>query len=164
MYPEIVTCEKQESEYDVAFNLSETEKFAKNNKLSHKTIIICLDFRSQWDHKPRKVKKTHFDNENVVQKRCDWYELPARISKSSFEPNISFVGPLSERPYIRVVDSYNEVKILSEKKGSQITVDDVLFASRALCGDATRSVDSYTVLSDNGSTLKLKAEIDNWST
>lgn len=159
---EMLQCVPFEDGSEVHFNLSKTERTAKNWTLPHKTVILRLNHRGEtnWKITPHKVKKTCFDDENVVKKRCDWYQLPTRSSK--YNPTKQFVGSFSERPFIRVVDPYEEIKISSVKKGSQITVDDVLFGSRGLCFGPDRSVENYTVLRDTGSTLVLMVKIDNW--
>jgi hypothetical protein len=65
---------------------------------------------------------------------------------------------------ITVTDIVSNIEISSEKKDEPITIGDILFASRALCIGPDRSVDQYQVLSDDGITLILFADIDNWST
>ena len=76
----------------------------------------------------------------------------------------SLVGPLSERPYIRVTNLYEQIELMSDIKGAPISIDDILFANRGLFCGPDRSIDGFTVLEDNGSTLTLLLEVDNWST
>jgi hypothetical protein len=153
----------EEHDIEVEYNLDtkNAKVHAMKYYLDHDEILIRLrnDGESGWTEKPNKVKRTWFDEKDVVKTPVPWYELPKRASKK-----LEFVEPLSDRKYITVTDPYDEVKISKETKGSKITIDDVLFASRALCVGADRSVFSYAVLQDDGKTLKLIADIDNWST
>lgn len=154
----------------ILFDLELTKKTSKAYLLKHKTIIIRLDAKnngSNWREKPCKVKKTWF-RENKVSKAQYWYELPSDVfiskAKSEKGKKIKLIGSLSSRKYIHVIDNFEEIELRSEEKESQLTIDDILFACRGLCADDTRSIQSFNVLSDNGSVLKLKVNIDNWST
>ena len=162
-FPNIATADDDDdSGYQVMIDLEEAEKAAKECKLSHKTVIVRSGPRGErgWDSKPSLVKRTCFDNEELdIPEALNWYELPTRPGKSK-----DFVGPLSERPYIHVIDPYDEIELRSEEKDERLTIDDVLFACRGLCCGPDRSVGEFAVLSDDGSTLMLQAEIDNWST
>ena len=114
-----------------------------------------------WETKPKDCTRTFFDKKDVVDVAKPWYELPERKSSAK---KIKMVGPLSDRPYITVNNPYEEINISKLLKKENISIDDILFASRALCCGPDRSVSSYTVLYDDGITLKLMADIDNWST
>lgn len=157
--------ESEESEQMVIINLEDAKNAGKTHLLGHKTIVIRLnvkEYGSNWTTKPKKVKKTFFrDKEAKIAKF--WYNLPKDKFESELRGQVEFVGPLSVRKYIHVIDTFEEIELRSDEKGSQLTIDDVLFACRGLCSDDTRSVDSFNVLSDNGSTLILKVNIDNSS-
>ena len=71
---------------------------------------------------------------------------------------------LSSRPYIHVIDPFMKVIIDAKEKGSLLTIDDILFATRALSLDATRSYDRFRILNETLHTLSLEPEMDNWST
>lgn len=150
----------------VIINLETAKNTGKEYLLRHKTIVLRLNTRengSNWTSKPKKVKKTWFrDKEAKIAKF--WYNLPKDKFESELRGQVEFVGPLSSRKYIHIIDTFEEIELRSDEKGSQLTIDDVLFACRGLCADDTRSVESFNVLSDNGSTLLLKANIDNFST
>ena len=46
-----------------------------------------------------------------------------------------------------------------------ITIDDILFATRALAWDSSRTIDSgYKILSVDENVLVLEPQMDNWST
>jgi hypothetical protein len=155
--------EDEDESYSVQFNLKRAKDMAQNQKLSHKIIVIrsCKRGKSLWIEKPGPVKKTGFDDHEVVDIAHDWYELPLREHKCKAGP---YELPLSSRSYIHVTDPYDEVEIRSDEKDAPLTIDDVLFASRALCCGPDRSVNEFNIMSDNGSVLVLKANIDNWST
>ena len=97
-----------------------------------------------------------------------WFRMPDEdwYNKHNFNPYNHWQGlsTLDTRPYISVINRYMEVHISKQKKGSPITLDDILFASRALCMDHSRVIDEYKILSDNNSTLILVPTIDNFST
>ncbi|XWV26600.1 hypothetical protein QJ857_gp0466 [Tupanvirus soda lake] len=157
-------------ETTVIIDIDAAEEFAKSYKIHHKTVIVRLAPRgkSGWTSKPVKVKKLWFRGEkNVVDKPTYWYDFPTDTfnSKNQKENKIlTFVGPLSERPYIHVTDLFEEIELRSIEKQNPLTIDDILFACRGLCADDTRTVNGFSVLSDDGSELILMADIDNWST
>jgi len=97
-----------------------------------------------------------------------WFRMPDEdwYNKHNFNPYNHGQGlpTLDSRPYIDVIDRYMKVHVSKQKKGSPITLDDILFATRALCADGTRVIDEYKILSDNNSTLVLVPTIDNFST
>lgn len=142
-------------EYEVKIDTDKAKFLACNYKLKHKTIIVRLRARGElsWYDKPAKTNMTS-DNK-ILPKPLYWYELPATNK---------MLGPLSTKPYIHVVDLFEEIELRSAEKGSPLTIDDVLFACRGLSADGSRSVDKFTVLSDNGSEILLMADIDNYST
>jgi hypothetical protein len=98
----------------------------------------------------------------------NWYNMPSSdwYNKNNFNPynNGKGLPTLDTRPYISVKYRYMEVHISAKDKESLITLDDILFASRALCGDWTRVIDQYKIISDDNSTLVLVPKIDNFST
>lgn len=151
----------------MALNVKLASKLAKKTLLNHKTIIVRLDDEknvTNWTEKPSKVSKTWFRDKEFSEKEY-WYDFPEDdfISKGNGK-TLKLVGPLKDCEYIHVVDLFEKIRLSSEDKGSRLSIDDVLFACRGLCADDTRSFESFNVLSDDGSTLVLKANIDNWST
>lgn len=69
------------------------------------------------------------------------------------------------RKYITVDNPFWEVSIDANKKGSPITIDDVLFATRALMADHTRTINGgYKVIQETNDMLVLEPDIDNFST
>jgi len=166
--PNLVSRHNKNNEILANVNVNKAKNIAYDHKLSHKTITIRLNApgKSGWISKPSKVTGTWFRGKNAVAQPLYWYEFSAGTFKSKSGSNKikHFVGPLVERPYIHVIDLFEEIEIRSKEKDYPITVDDVLFASRVLCKDDTRSVKRFSVLSDDGSKLVLMAHIDNWST
>lgn len=155
--------ENPDDDTEVTYKLDtkKAKECAINYHLGHDRIVIRLrnEGKSGWRSKPDNVVRTYFDKSDIVTTPVPWYELPKRSFKKK-----EFEGPFSDRHYMQVIDFYDEVAISKNIKGSDITIDDILFASRALCIGADRCVFSYAVLYDDGKTLKLKADIDNWST
>lgn len=86
-----------------------------------------------------------------------WYNLPPK--KGDKLPR------LCSRKYIKVVCPLEEVTILAKKKCVPLTVEDVLFASRALMADARRNIpDGFLLLAAEKDRLVLQPWIDNCST
>jgi hypothetical protein len=126
-----------------------------------------LDFGYEEDSKI----EIEYDTVKIMfegRARDYWFRMPDEdwYNKHNFNPynNGQGLPTLDTRPYIRVINLYMEVHILKKQKGSPITLDDILFASRGLCMDHSRVIDEYKILSDNNSTLVLVPTIDNFST
>ena len=166
--PEVITecvtsLDSDKPEYFLSIDIDAAREYALKYTLGHKTIRIRGDIVGEcsWRSKPEDTKCTWFDDKDVlIDAPVPWYELPSRTT----EYNHILLGALSDRQYIHVTVPYEEIEISSEDKGSPITIDDVLFACRGLCCGPDRSVSEFQVLSDDGSTLLLMADIDNWST
>lgn len=143
------------------FNLAIAKNCAQNAKIPHSEVVIrlCEKGKRYWDEKPDDVTETCFDADPVQTKPVPWYELPERTTANGSR----MLGPLSTRKYINVTDYYEEVVISRKEKGHKITLDDILFASRALCVGPDRSSDKYTIIKDSKGVLTLLARIDNWS-
>lgn len=63
-----------------------------------------------------------------------------------------------------MIDPFNEVHLSAKDKGTFLTIDDILFASRALMADDTRTIDGgYKLLGYENDTLILNTIIDNYS-
>ncbi len=152
--------------FEAFLNLDLAKSTSENYLLKHKTIILRLYTKKSgivWNPKPNKVRTTWFRDIQVLDAKY-WYDLPSYVFFSNRDKKeLMLTGPLMSRPYIHVVDEFVKIRLSSEEKESQLTIDDVLFACRGLCADDTRSIQSFNVLSDNGSTLKLKVNIDNFS-
>ena len=71
-----------------------------------------------------------------------------------------FVLPnLSSRPYIHVIQPFMKVIIDAKDKGSPITIDDILFASRALSPSAYAGFANFKILNETYHTLTLQPEL-----
>jgi len=127
-----------------------------------------LDFGYEEDSKI----EIEYDTVKIMfegRARDYWFRMPDEdwYNKHNFNPynNGQGLPTLNTRPYIMVINRYMEVHISKKQKGSPITLDDILFASRGLCMDHSRVIDEYKILSDdNSSTLVLVPTIDNFST
>ena len=71
---------------------------------------------------------------------------------------------MSSRLYIKVKEPFIEVTISEKKKKALITLDDILFATRALMVDSSRTPDKYHIISETSEELVLEPKIDNYST
>ena len=107
----------------------------------YKTIIIKYMIQNNW--------KNNFPI---------WYN-----SKINEWFNGVVLSNLETRPYIKVKDIFMEVIVSSLEKGSNLTVDDILFATRALspCQDLyINKGKGYKILSETIDTLILEPDIN----
>jgi hypothetical protein len=94
--------------------------------------------------------------QTCVPPEDEWYEGPVGGEATGPLP------PLSTRPYVEVVNPFWKVEVSAREKGAPVTVDDVLFASRALMRDARRrAAGGFEALCSSGELLFLQAGIDN---
>jgi hypothetical protein len=103
-----------------------------------------------------------------------WYNEPScrpwgmpdhGIFHSTSHGDIKVLSLEKTRPYIHVIDHFQEVHLSSVDKGQPLTFDDVLFGTRPLMWDATRLVDGgYHVIEYDNDRLVIDPAIDNWST
>jgi hypothetical protein len=105
---------------------------------------------------------------NYWIEKCDteWYNKESTWWKNCKVTN-KLLPFLNSRSYIIVNDPYMQISISAEKKGSSLTVDDILFATRGLAYDDTRTVaddEGYRVLCITEDTLTLEPVMDNYST
>lgn len=138
---------------------------AKQCVLGHKTVVLRLNYpgRSGWNTKPNDV--AHGFAADLTPSARHWYNLSYLGGEvvGRGPTRTKLTPPMTDRAYIHITDPYDEVMINSEEKDGPITVDDVLFASRALACDPFRSADEFGVLSDDGSTILFRVTIDNYS-
>lgn len=153
----------EEEKYIVPTHLNLIKRTCEEYTLRHKTIVLrAFPKKCDFDFAPlTKTNKVCFYSKSDVAKY--WYEFPSETFTVRDKTH-TLLPALSSRPHIHVTDLFLEITINSEEKGSPITIDDVLFASRGLCWDSTRSIKCFNILSDNGSRLVLMPDIDNWST
>jgi hypothetical protein len=107
-----------------------------------------------------------FDKITLMYKEDTWYGdckewWNVEYKNKRWKPKLSF---LNTRKYIKVIDPFMKVEIDSKEKGSPITIDDILFAGRALAIDNTRTYEGFEVISADDNHLILEPDIDNYST
>lgn len=153
----------EEEKYVVPTYPNLIKRTCEEYTLRHKLIVLrAFPKKCEFDFTPlTKTNKLCFYGKSDIAKY--WYEFPS-VTFTTRDKTCTLLPPLSSRSYIHVTDLFLEITINSEEKGSPITIDDVLFASRGLCWDDTRGINCFNVLSDNGSRLVLMPDIDNWST
>lgn len=69
--------------------------------------------------------------------------------------------------YMSVVNKFMEVHVSAEKKGTAITLEDILYATRGLAIDDTRPMNrgtGYKILEEDDDKLVIEPDIDNYST
>ena len=115
------------------------KKMLKASKLRFPHRKITIISSSQWLNTPD-----------------EWYEKTAGETHA--------LPPISSRPYIHIENKFKRVSLDSFEKRSRLTVEDVLFACRALCKDGTRDYDGgFDVINDQNGHLELQVDIDNFS-
>ena len=116
--------------------------------IPYKTVIITQSGDGWYNGKPK-----------------EWYNKSS--TRGAFWQNGDHLPYLNTRKYIKVNTPFEKVTVSSKIKGDYLTIDDVLFATRALAMDETRTVGddkSYKTLKNTNNILVLEANIDNFST
>jgi hypothetical protein len=73
------------------------------------------------------------------------------------------LNAINSKNYISIIEPFMEIHIDAKIKGSKITIDDVLFATRGLCIDHQRNINSFTEIKKTKKMLILEPDIDNFS-
>lgn len=138
---------KINKEYCICYNY-DTIKKESLEQVSYKTVIIKYTNENYWSKLPE-----------------EWYNMPSKWWKGYFPYLKPYVLPyLKSRAYIKINKPFMEVEVSAAEKGIPLTIDDILFATRALMWDDCRSVDGgYTILSKSNDILIIEPNIDNWS-
>jgi hypothetical protein len=143
----VISKDKDGNEHEIRY-----ENFLEMRELSeeflpYETIIVKYEREDHWYIKPP----------------IEWYLLSEKeLCKREGRWLQSCLPPITKRPYIEVVSFHMEVKLSYEKKKELLTYDDVLFASRVLANDGTRSYEKFRCLSsEDTKELILTVKIDN---
>jgi len=105
------------------------------------------------------VKKIWGTDFSMLDVDGAWYNKPSKFFKRRKQNILPF---LSSRPYIEVEQLFMKVNIY-RSEDDFLTYDDILFATRALAADETRTYDRFIVLSEDNNVLTLTVEMDNYS-
>jgi hypothetical protein len=106
----------------------------------------------------------------IKYRKNDWYGCPIvwynslKVPGWLNSPRTDKLPLVSSIPYIEVITPFMEVKVSADIKGSPLTVNDILFATRPLMVDGTRNIFKYDIISENEQELVLEPDIDNFST
>lgn len=131
------------------------------NKKSIKQIVPneLYVFEFENGHLEMLARESLYFEKVIIKKEQDisydsepWY----------YSPTESPIPSINTRNYIKVVKDFELVEIDSNIKGSKITFDDILFASRCFMIDGYRVVDKYKILSLTDSVLELEPSVDNF--
>ena len=114
-----------------------------------------------------------FSENNWCGKLIEWYNSDDEIKKmenyrysNEYKEHFKtykILDKINSRNYINIIKPFMEIHIDATIKGSKITIEDVLFASRGLCVDHQRYINSYTEIKKNKKMLILEPDIDNFS-
>lgn len=142
---------------------SEENKYQRKSEITSDYIMFDLEFLKKKSQIPVTFK-------TIILKYDEgyWtYGKPHKISK----PNRVYEwykADFKTRPYIKVNDPFMKITISAQEKGSAITIDDILFATRGMALDNSRiiTVDGgYEIVSSLGtSMIVLRPCMDNMST
>ena len=109
--------------------------------ISYRNIILKYEDPFYWEKLPR-----------------EWYNVPPTFLTG---PRLPY---LNSRPYIKVDNPFMQVIISADIKNNKLTIDDILFATRALVADETRYINDgrgYRIIEDLDGTLVLEPSVDN---
>ena len=107
-----------------------------------------------------------YSKDTWIEKPDNWFNKPSKWWIDYNNHLKPYALPyLNTRKYIKIDKPFMQITVSEEKKGSKLTIDDVLFATRGLMADDTRIVDGgYKILKVTKDTLTIEPKIDNWST
>lgn len=148
---------------DLVNNLSE---FIKGDSF---TAILDLQFVEKWANMHVYYSTVVINSADPFEWQNEWYNKPSRwfvhSNKSLWKPE-NVLPFLNTASFITVTKPFSHVKIDRNLKENNdyITLNDILFATRALAIDDTRSYTKFTVDSSAMGVLTLRVEMDNYST
>jgi hypothetical protein len=128
----------------------DTLKEESGAELHFENVIIKF-FEDTWRGKPSMIGG-------------GWFNKVDPAKKSLIEGHCGYLPFLNTRKYIKIIDPFMKVEISSKKKGAPITIEDVLFASRALAMNGWRTIGTFKILKNDGVNLVLEPQTDNYST
>jgi hypothetical protein len=105
-----------------------------------------------------------YEKDTWTEKPDQWYNKKSKffVHNKRSEWNLQDVLPfLNTRPNITVKNPFMEVEV--ESNGFFITYDDILFATRALAADETRTYNGFRALYEDKNILTLTVDMDNYS-
>lgn len=108
--------------------------------------------------------KVPFEKVTVMYKTNTWYGKLHEWYNLDTISHYDRLPRLKTRKYIKIIESFMCIEIDAHIKGSPITLDDVLFATRGLMVDCTRLIDGgYKIVKIKNNNLFLEPMIDNFS-
>lgn len=154
---EIVDIEKQKH-----LKISDKIKLNQDYSVLHDYNEIIKESETILPYKKIIIKFT--DKNYWIKKPNEWYNEPSKWWKNCTKFKKYALPYLCSRNYINVKIPFMKVEVSSEEKGCSLTINDILFATRGLMCDDTRTIDEgYVILKESEDILKLEPKIDNWS-
>jgi hypothetical protein len=137
--------------------------------LESKEITIFVNLEQVFSHARNVVPYQNI----IIKYQCDqWKNMPdfyynrrsswwSQLSPDSHLNN--YILPfLNTCTYITVFQSFMEVHLSRDIKGSRLTINDILFATRALLIDDCRTINyGYTVIQNTPDTLIIEPQVDS---
>ncbi len=130
---------------------------ARVKKDNKDTFVIYTTEEFVHNVQPLLTRPVPFDNVILMEDGIDFVD-PQDQEKF---PNSELI---KSRPYIKIDKELNAVILSIDEKGSDLTIDDILFGSKGLMFEEYRDIYSYTIKSSNENTLVLELDIDNYRT
>lgn len=166
--PEIYVSNKEQKRQEFWGNFAE-EEIEKGDEICY---ILCTDVIKDEAQAATPYKEViltlptgYWEKKRLPEDGVMWYDKTSKWWKE-VEESKEHLSFLKSRGYIKVVDPLQKVVIESSQKGNTITIEDILFAARALAADDTRKVadGGFKVVSYVDGVLALEPNTDNWST
>lgn len=143
-------CDEDETTYDYCECVEKSKK-----TVDYKTIIVKYTDNT-WYGNP----KEWYNDDDFINK-IENYDYLSSYKK--LYKKYKILDKISSKNYIQIIEPFMEIKLNSDIKKEKLTLDDILFATRGLCVDHTRRIDSYKILKKTKNVLILEPDIDNFS-
>jgi hypothetical protein len=132
------------------------ECIEKSKKTVNFNTVIIKYTDNTWYGKPIEW----YNNDNYI-KKIENYDY-ALAYKKLYE-KYKILDKINSKKYIEIIKPFMEIHLHSDIKKEKLTLDDILFATRGLCVDETRTINTYKILKQTEDILILEPEIDNFS-
>ena len=146
-----IICSLEDDEYDY------DECIEKSKKTVNFSEIIIKFSKDNWYNKPIKW----YDDDDYIKKVESYNYCKKYIH---LYKKYKVLDKINSKNYIKVVEPFMEIHLDKNLKQQDLTLEDILFATRSLCVDNTRRIDQYKILKQTDDMLILEPDIDNYST
>lgn len=133
------------------------DKCVKKSKLKIDVDTIIIKFsKDTWYGNPKEWYNDDNYIDQINNKKC--------VSEfKKFYAKYKVLEKINSKKYIIIVKPFMEIHLYRKIKGDDLTIEDILFATRGLCVDHTRHIDSFDILKISENLMVLEPNIDNYS-